>query len=175
MKRALFLILFALTVTVANAQSFYFGPRGGMNLSSFTRTSDAKTVVRGNVGLFAGVQFSTIAALQLEAVYSFQGTKVNDVKFNTDYIKIPVLAKIYLIKGLNVEAGVSFNILTSAILDGTVVKDFNKFDFSIPVGLAYQFGRHIELGVRYDISTVKVNPNTTGANSNLSVNLAWRF
>lgn len=175
--RKLIIILAAAIVSTATvqAQGFYFGVRGGMNVSSFTKTTDAKAVVQGNVGLFGGFQISTIAAIQLEAVYSFQGTKINDIRFNTDYIKIPILAKIYIIKGLNAEVGVSFNILTSSILDGSVLKGMNGFDFSIPIGLAYQFGKHFELGIRYDISTIRVNPDHTGANSNFSVNVAWRF
>ncbi|MEF9950178.1 MAG: outer membrane beta-barrel protein, partial [Mucinivorans sp.] len=68
-----------------------------------------------------------------------------------------------------------FNILTSALLGGHKATGYNGFDFSIPVGLAYQFGRHFELGARYDISTVKYHPRRTGSNSVWSVNVAWRF
>lgn len=175
------LVLFSLTCT---AQGFYGGVRGGMNVSSLTKTSYARAVVRGNFGGFMGFQFSTIAALQVEALYSFQGAKFDFKEMDggrasqdlqLDYLKIPIMFKLYLIRGLNLEAGVSFNILTSALENWRPAKGYNGFDFSIPVGLAYQFGRHFELGLRYDISTVKYNPNRTGVNSLLSVNVAWRF
>lgn len=171
------LVLFSLT---SSAQGFYGGVRGGMNVSSLTKTSYAKAVVRGNFGGFMGFQFSTIAALQVEALYSFQGAKLQvmdavGTDLQLDYLKIPVMFKLYLIRGLNIEAGVSFNILTSALENWHPAKGYNGFDFSIPVGLAYQFGRHFELGLRYDISTVKYNPERTGVNSLFSVNVAWRF
>lgn len=179
MKKVIIIIIAALSISTVSAQGFYFGVRGGMNVSSFTKTTDAAAVVRGNVGAFGGFQISTIAAVQLEAAYSFQGSKIDNMDNQTDYLKIPIMVKIYLIKGLNLEAGISFNILTSSLFNGNIDKELqrqiNGFDFAIPVGIAYQFGRHFELGARYDISTVAVKNTHKGANSNFSVNVAWRF
>ena len=165
----------------AKSQGFYGGVRGGMNVASFTQTTGSSAVVRGNFGGFMGFQFGSVVGLQVEALYSFQGAKLSggsflgDIDVQLDYLKVPILAKIYLIKGLNVEGGVSFNILTSALVDGTPFQGFSGFDFSIPVGLAYQFGKHFELGVRYDISCADYHPDVKGANSLFSVNAAWRF
>lgn len=161
------------------AQGFYGGVRGGMNVSSFTQTTGS-AVVRGNVGGFVGFQFGSVIGLQAEALYSFQGANASlyglaELDVQLDYLKIPILAKVYLIKGLNIEAGVSFNILTSALINGKPAKGFNGFDFSIPVGLAYQFGKHFELGARYDISCVGYHPARKGVNSTFSLNVAWRF
>lgn len=169
----------ALVGVQGQAQGFYGGVRGGMNVASLTRTAGT-AVVRGNVGAFMGFQFGSVVGLQVEALYSFQGGKIDTptyrgVDLQLDYLKIPVLAKIYLIKGLNVEAGVSFNILTSALFSGTPVKGYNGFDFSIPIGVAYQFGKHFEVGARYDISCASYHPATNGTNSLFSLNAAWRF
>ncbi|MEG0724739.1 MAG: porin family protein [Mucinivorans sp.] len=180
MKRTIIVLLALISISLTSqAQGFYGGVRAGLNLSSLTKTSGAKVVARANVGGFLGVQFATVAAIQLEALYSFQGAKL-DIEgvrsdLQLDYLKIPIMAKVYLIKGFNVEAGVSFNILTSALMNGNATKGYQGFDFSIPVGLAYQFGRHIEVGVRYDISLVKYYPDHTGASSLWSINAAWRF
>lgn len=176
MKKTFLALIFLSLITITSkAQGFYGGVRAGANLTTLTKTTDATTRIKGNFGAFMGFQFGTVVALQAEALYSFQGSKINDTKVDLDYLKIPIMAKIYLIKGLNVEAGVSFNILTSALANGEVRKGMNGFDFSIPVGVAYQFGRHFELGVRYDISMVAYNPNHSGSNSVWSINLAYRF
>lgn len=176
MKKRIIIILLLVILPVASlAQGFYGGIRGGLNFTTVTKTSDAFGRTRGNVGGFIGFQFSTVAAIQAEAMYSFQGAKINDLKLNLDYIKIPVMVKLYLIGGLNIEGGVSFNLLTSALIDGSPARGYGGFDFSIPVGVAYQLGKHFELGVRYDISLAKYNPQTTGSNSVWSLNLAVRL
>lgn len=162
------------------AQGFYGGGRGGMNVSTLTKTAGS-AAVRGNFGGFMGFQFGSFLGLQVEALYSFQGGMVTpygtprEVDVQLDYLKFPILAKIYLYKGLNIEAGVSFNILTSALVEYRPAKGYNGFDFSIPVGVAYQFGKHFEVGARYDISTVAYHPNQDGLNSLFSFNVAWRF
>lgn len=174
------IVVLALTGVQSRAQGFYGGVRGGMNVASLTKTSGS-AVVRGNVGAFMGFQFGSVIGLQAEALYSFQGGIVSgggwfrDADIQLDYLKIPILAKIYLFKGLNVEAGVSFNILTSALVAKQPAKGFNGFDFSIPIGVAYQFGKHFEVGARYDISCAPYHPNNDGANSLFSLNVAWRF
>lgn len=174
-KGAVIAILFLFLSVGSSAQGFYSGVKAGLNFSTLTRTSFAYGRTRANVGAFGGFQFSSVVALQLEAIYSFQGAKVTGAKLNLDYLKIPIMAKIYLIRGLNVECGVSFNILTSALINGSAAKGYNGFDFSVPVGLAYQIGKHFEVGARYDISFAKYHPTQTGSNSLWSINLSYRF
>lgn len=177
-------ILLAAAPSAAEAQGIYFGVRGGMNLTSMTDRPNSKVKVGGNVGMFCGYQFSSVIGLQVEALYSFQGYFSGNIPVSReplnsmicyDYIKVPVVAKFYLIKGLNLEAGVSFNFLVSSLGGAPPLRGMNSFDFSIPIGLAYQFGRHFEVGARYDISTVRVDPAVTGTNSVFSINVAWRF
>lgn len=182
----------------AQAQGFYWGPRVGLNISTVTKTTYAKARARASFGLMAGYKINDLIGLQAEALYSLQGNKMtnsNDV-YSYNYIKIPVLAKLYLIGGLNVEAGVSFNWLVSAQqqwssvsynLDGTVAETIDHsrdllgsskpFDLSIPVGLNYQFSRLFDIGVRYDISTVRIpdERKNHAKNGNWSINLGLRF
>lgn len=174
-KGALITVLFLLLSLSSSAQGFYSGIKAGLNFSTLTRTSFAYGRTRANMGAFGGFQLSSIAALQVEALYSFQGARVGSDKLSLDYLKIPIMAKIYLIRGLNVEGGISFNILTSALKNGSAAKGYNGFDFSVPVGLAYQIGKHFEAGVRYDISFAKYHPVQTGSNSLWSINLSYRF
>ncbi|WP_297628673.1 porin family protein [uncultured Rikenella sp.] len=183
----------------ASAQDFYWGPRVGMNVSSMTKTTYSKARIRGSFGLMAGYKVNDLIGLQAEALYSLQGSKVDNNEkdiYSYNYVKIPVLAKVYLIGGLNLEAGVAFNWLVKAQqkwnsssydMNGNVIEttthtrslidDCKSFDLTIPVGINYQFRRWFDLGVRYDISTIRVSEDKKdhAKSSVLSVNLGLRF
>lgn len=183
----------------ASAQDFYWGPRVGMNVSSMTKTTYSKARIRGSFGLMAGYKINDLIGLQAEALYSLQGSKVDNNEkdiYSYNYVKIPVLAKVYLIGGLNLEAGVAFNWLVKAQqkwnsssydMNGNVIEttthtrslidDCKSFDLTIPVGINYQFRRWFDLGVRYDISTIRVSEDKKdhAKSSVLSVNLGLRF
>ncbi len=178
MKKRLLVLLVTLTMGVvgAQAQGLYFGARGGLNLSEVGRVSGSQIKVGANFGGFVGYQITPIIAAQAELLYSFQGYRVKGYSksINLDYLKIPLIGKLSLYKGLNVEAGLSFNILTSARTAGMPIVGVNGFDLSIPLGVAYQFGRHAEVGVRYDVSLIPIN-SVNGTNGLLSLNFAWRF
>lgn len=177
----------------AAAQGFYWGPRVGMNLSTITKTTYAKARPRANFGLMAGYKINDLVGLQAEALYSLQGHKMTNTedRYAYNYIKIPLLAKVYLIGGLNIEAGLSFNWLVRAqaktvALNGdgvmvtttqNLIANSKPFDLAIPLGLNYQFARLFDLGVRYDISTVRL-PNDRqnhAKNGNWSINFGIRF
>lgn len=189
MKKIFMCFLAILSISAASAQGFYYGPTGGMNISSLTRQSYSESRVRGNIGVFAGYQMSNILAIQAEAIYSWQGLKVSnsDAKVSFNYIKVPVMAKLFIIGGLNVEAGVSFNFLVNSRsrftdlagneVDINTTAQSRKFDFSIPIGINYLIVKRVELGLRYDISTVRVwnESENKSANSNFSINARIRF
>ncbi len=186
------------TYGTASAQGFYWGPRAGLNISTVTKTTYSKARARANFGLMAGYKLNDLVGLQAEALYSLQGSKMtnSDHVYSYNYLKIPVLAKLYLIGGLNIEAGISFNWLVKAQekwsstvydIDGNatgkvshsqnLMSDTKGFDFTIPVGVNYQFPRLFDIGLRYDISTVRVpeDRKNHSKSSNWSVSLGVRF
>lgn len=111
------------TILTSNAQSdskvVQLGAKGGVNFASVTGddfdSPDSRTSF--NAGIVAEVPYSERFSLQAEVFYSGQGFEVEDINFaganiNTnkieyqlDYIQVPLLAKVYLIEGLNVYAG----------------------------------------------------------------------
>ena len=103
-----------------------------------------------------------------------QKAKMKDLKVETSYLNVPLTLNYYLFKGFAVKAGVQFGFLTSADVKATVsvggdhpslsmnldedVKDeFNKFDFSIPVGISYEFKVPVVIDLRYNFGVTKVN------------------
>ncbi|MDE5945322.1 MAG: porin family protein [Rikenella sp.] len=184
----------------ASAQGFYWGPRAGLNVSTLTKTSYSKARARANFGLMAGYKINDLIGVQAEALYSMQGSKMTnkDDVFSYNYVKVPLLAKIFLIGGLNIEAGVSFDWLVRAQHRWTskdytggessedyatvshsqnLLKDSRRFDLSIPVGINYQFSKLFDIGVRYDISTIRTaeDSQNRAKNSNWSVSVGLRF
>lgn len=182
----------------ASAQGFYWGPRVGLNVSTLTKTTYSKARARAAFGLMAGYKISDIVGVQAEALYSLQGSKMtnSDHVYSYNYFKIPVLAKIYLIGGLNIEAGISFDWLIKAqekwsepYYDDSgaevgmashtknLMGNSKSFDFSIPVGINYQFAHMFDVGLRYDISTVRVNADRKNhaKNSNWAISVGVRF
>ena len=118
------------------------------------------------------------------------------------YIKIPIVANWYIFKGFAVKTGVQFGFLTSATFntlvkgksdygDGTerktdiytsidVMDNFKKFDFSIPVGVSYQFKVPITIDARYQIGLTRLNKyNEEGIknskNSVFTVTVGYKF
>lgn len=182
------LMLCLFGANTVQAQGFYWGPRAGLNISSVTKTTYSKARARASFGMMMGYKFNDLIAFQTEAQYSLQGSKEtnSDVVTSYNYIKVPVLLKLYLVGGLNVEAGVSFNWLVSAKKEWSkggidqskdLKTDSKTFDLAIPVGLNYQFSRLIDIGARYDISTIRIpnDKNNHAKSSNWSISLGVRF
>lgn len=174
-----------LSSSLAFAQGVYWGPKAALNYSSLSHMSNSSGRLRGAVGVFAGYQLSKVAAVQAEVLYSWQGANADlgnaDLKYSLNYLKIPVMAKVFLIGGLNVEAGLSFNMLTSARDvygdKNEGMKGFNGFDLSIPVGLNILIVRHFEVGLRYDISLANAGTplSHNAKNSNWQLSVGFRF
>ncbi len=102
-------------------------------------------------------------------------------KLALGYLNVPILANFYVYKGLAVKAGIQPGFLLSAKNENDLtytgafatsnsdntksvdVKDIcNKFDFSIPVGVSYDFPCGIVLDLRYNIGLTKIGKDMEG-------------
>lgn len=78
-----------------------------------------------------------------------------------DYLTVPIVANLYIVKGLALKAGVQpgYNVKAKIKTTGEVEGDFGeavkKIDFSVPVGLSYEF-RTIVLDARYNFGLTKM-------------------
>lgn len=94
------------------------------------------------------------------------------------YLNLPVVASVYLYKGLAIKAGVQLGYLTNATemtrfkgdgmnfgrdmdfdvdLSRSVYEDCRKFDVSVPIGISYELKVPIVIDARYNIGLTKVN------------------
>lgn len=164
-------------------------PKVGMNLATITGDGDQKM----KVGLLAGAELEYGIAenfgLDFGVLYSMEGCRFKEdgmdksLKYNLDYINIPILAQFYPAKGFAIKAGIqpAFNVRHKASHDGDTVdmKDLGyevkSFNFSIPVGLSYEYQCFV-LDARYNIGVTKlVKDADQGRNSTFSISIGYKF
>lgn len=185
MKKIIFIAtVFAMVGLSAPAWSqaqFALGVKGGLNLSKLdinqgVSNVDNRTGFHG--GAFALIKITKIG-IQPEVLFSKQGStyKVNTTSYeaNYDYINVPILLKLYLVAGLNLQAGPQFGFLTTSELINTAngVKDpqsaknlFNKkSDMAVALGAGWDLPFGLTLDARYNLglSDIQCKPSTNPA------------
>ncbi|WP_298144921.1 porin family protein [Flavobacterium sp.] len=195
-------MVFAVFVQSAVAQdsttpssSFNFGVKGGLNYATVTGdefdSPDARTSF--HVGALAEFPITSRFALQIEAVYSSQGFEsefdgfgggANDkIEYQLDYINVPVLAKIYLLKGLSIEAGPQFGFKANEEIDtdpNNNPGDFEidqaaDYDFSVVGGLTFKSDAGFFLYGRYNYGLTDIIEDVDVKNSVLQVGVGFQF
>lgn len=174
MKKTLFTILFvALAAVSASAQNMFVKPMAGGTLSTFT--GDAEDV-KMKFGFVGGAEFGYMVtpefAVTAGLLASMQGAASKDNVFTKDfkttltYLNIPILANYYVAPGLAIKAGVqpgfmlsrktSYTDLTDHIdVEDTSTDGMKKFDFSIPLGLSYEFSDFV-IDARYNLGLTNI-------------------
>ena len=160
-------------------------PKVGMNLATITGDGDQKM----KVGLLAGAELEYGIAenfgLDFGVLYSMEGCRFKEdgmdksLKYNLDYINIPILAQFYPAKGFAIKAGVqpAFNVRHKVSYDGDSadLDGIQSFNFSIPVGLSYEYQCFV-LDARYNIGITKlVKDADQGRNSTFSISIGYKF
>lgn len=156
MKKLLVLVLVLSSVGASYAQvQVALGIKAGANISKIDADVSTDNITSIHGGAFALFKLTKIG-IQPEVLFSQQGTSFKqagqDFDFKTAYMTIPVMVKIYLIGGLNLQAGPQFGFLTKAELDGDDIKDSLKgSDISANVGLGWDLPFGLTLDARYNI------------------------
>lgn len=183
MKRIVFVCALVGMIGVSNLAfsqaQVAIGLKGGLNLAKFdlsAGTSNIENRTGFHGGAFGLIKISKIG-IQPEIIFSKQGSnfQVNtaDVEANFDYINVPILLKLYLVAGLNLQAGPQFGFLSTSEIKTTVgsvtttedVKSLldRKSDTSIAVGAGWDLPFGLTLDARYNIglSDVKLSPSAS--------------
>lgn len=150
MKKKFLLSILALLIcsgiTFAQEKSWHFGPKIGANITSISNV-DAQSWRGGvNVGAFAMYRYNDFLGAQADLMFSMMGTDFKDgANLRLNYISIPILAKLYLYKTLNLELGpqIGFKVFDQFNLgNNTSYTDhdiYNTFDIGFVAGLGYEF------------------------------------
>ena len=189
MKKLILMAVMALATVSSFAQhavgTFTIQPKVGLNLANVT---DGDGDIR--VGAVAGAEFeyqiSDIFSLSAGALYSMQGCKGEvegyDATVKLDYLNIPILANVYVAKGLAVKLGIQpgFNVTSKASVEksGTKVTTdldgIESVDFSIPIGLSYEINNFVIDG-RYNLGVSKIMDGSDSKNSVFQLTLGYKF
>lgn len=195
MKKLLIMAAMVLSSVGAFAQyesgDITIKPKVGLSIADYTNTDGSKT----RAGVVAGAELeyhvSPLFGLSVGAQYSMQGCKGDmeyegytaDVTYKNDYINIPILANVYVAKGLAIKAGVQpgfkVNSSVKAKVGGVSASQdlgdaFKSFDLSIPVGASYEY-QNIVLDARYNIGVTKVMDDVDSKNSVFQITLGYKF
>ena len=162
MKKLLFTLGLCLVAIAGFSQAkAELGLKGGLNFANVNADEVTGLDYESRTGYHFGV-YSLIKVasfgIQPEVLYSVQGTTVNiddlNEEFKSDfhYLNVPVMAKLYLPLGLNLQAGPQFGVLLSAESDGDDVKEeFKNADMSAALGAGWDAPFGLRINARYII------------------------
>lgn len=195
MKKILLMAVVMLASVASYAQqavgTFTLQPKIGMNVASLTKYDGADSRIGLAAGVEAEYQATDIFSISAGVIYSMQGNKYdyNVLGKNAatqtnklDYINIPILANVYVVKGLAVKVGiqpafkVNEEVKMSSELgsDSKEVDSAESFDFSIPVGLSYEYS-NVVFDARYNFGVTKVWDGGDPMNSVFQITLGYKF
>jgi hypothetical protein len=161
------------------------GLKGGINLASLDNVSSSfKTTYSNRTGYHYGV-YAKIKilkfAIQPEVIFSRQGqnfyfpNSTQKLSSSFDYINIPVILKLYVASGLNLQVGPQFGFLSSAkgdlvnIVNGsippnptiTTASDLSAFvnssDISLVLGAGWDLPIGLNFSARYNLGLSDIN------------------
>ncbi|WP_293476069.1 porin family protein [Prevotella sp.] len=190
MKKILLTAVVMLASVASYAQqavgAFTLQPKIGMNVASLTKCDGCDPRIGLAAGVEAEYQATDIFSVSAGLIYSMQGNKAKaeGVTQTTklDYINIPILANVYVTKGLAVKLGVqpAFNVSDKQKLSGgkasVEAEDVGaeSFDFSIPVGLSYEYN-NVVFDARYNFGVTNIADGGDSKNSVFQFTLGYKF
>ncbi|MGB0789224.1 MAG: porin family protein [Marinirhabdus sp.] len=167
------------------AQSLDLGVKAGINFANITDASGLENRTGFVAGGFVGARFNERLGLQADLLYSQQGAEFNAGDFDLTYVNVPIVLKIYLIDGLNLQAGPQFGILVdeeSRTVLGETINDIATKDYDLTgvvgLGLDVPMGLRAEARYGFGLSNVFEGDQagySSGKNSVVTLSLGYSF
>jgi Outer membrane protein beta-barrel domain len=177
-NKLLFVVVLFMFITTMSANSVFSqmraGVKGGLNVSNLyiDDINDENARYGFNIGVYGQVLSSDVFAIQPELLFSTKGSKATydglidqTVKYNLNYLDLPVLAVFKLGKSAEIHVGPYASYLLNANISysGDVangVDEVNKdnlksFDYGLIGGFGINFGA-LQVGARYNYGLVKI-------------------
>ncbi len=187
-KKLLLAVIMLFTISTASIQAqnlLNFGIKAGANMSNVSGLADIQTSLK--TGFTGGVSLELrpidLIGISVDALYSADGFKTEPLQIGGEqllamdatlgFIDLPIMAKIYIWKGLSVNLGVMPSFVVSSKLKiggGEEPFKTNTAAFSIPVGIAYHIGLGLSIEGRYNIALSDLN-NAAGTNFGAEYNI----
>ncbi len=178
--KKVFVLIAAAIVSVSAMAQVQFGGKVGFDMTNFWGSDVEHAMKPGyQVGLMMEYKFNPHFAIAPEVVFAAQGGKskafdldinkqgfeitTTDIKYNTNYINVPVMFKYYVVPSFSIDFGpqVGFNVyskIDAKGLDKPVdFKDAtNTVDFGLGLGGTYNLTENAFVQARYTMGLTKV-------------------
>lgn len=169
-------------------------PKIGLNVANYTDEEDSDPRIGLVLGGEMEYQISPKTGLSIGILYSAQGAKGSGyvegakvrITSRTDYLNIPILANIYVYKGLALKFGFqpAFNVVSDYVMasQGVEIKGsladigvkVRSFDFAIPLGISYEYKNFVIDG-RYNFGCVKIIDGKDTKNSVFQFTVGYKL
>ncbi|MEW5675098.1 porin family protein [Flavobacterium enshiense] len=161
--------------TSSSSESIKFGVKAGLNMTNFTG-DNVNTDAKAGIYLGGLVDFAVTDKfhVQPELMYSMEGA---DNDLGISYVRVPIMAKYYIVEGFNVQAGpeVAFKVATEEDVFDEMTK---SVDFGIGAGAGYEMSNGLMFDARFNLglSNIYDGPgNGEIFNTGFQVGLGYRF
>lgn len=156
----------------AQSEDMKFGVKAGLNLTNFTGDADTDGATSFYVGGLVDLPVSGNFHVQPELLYSMEGAD----KASLSYLRIPIMAKYYVMEGLSLQAGpeVAFKV---AAEDDAMDETTKSLDFGIGAGVGYELPMGLMFDVRYNLGMSNVSDvdGVDMKNTGIQLGLGYRF
>jgi hypothetical protein len=124
------------------------------------------------IGAFGEYKMRSDLGLSADLLFSQQGAQDEfegfDIGLLLDYLNVPLMVNYYPIDNLAIKIGLQPGfLLASKIKIGGLSVDYddaNSIDFSLPIGLSYNFDFGLKIDMRYNIGLTKIAEDYTDKN-----------
>ncbi|MGQ2985108.1 porin family protein [Flavobacterium sp.] len=156
----------------AQSEDMKFGVKAGVNLTNFTGDFDGDGATSFYVGGLVDLPVSGNFHVQPEVLYSMEGAD----KASLSYVRVPIMAKYYVMEGLSLQAGpeVAFKVGAEDDLMDEATK---SIDFGIGAGVGYELPMGLFFDARYNLgmSNISESDAVDFKNTGIQIGLGWRF
>ena len=165
-----------ITALIPSVQAQKFGVKAGLNIANVTGDDVGDTKAR--TGFYAGVfkEITLVPSLLFivpEAQYSSQGFKSDDEDYAINYVNIPVVARVYILKLFSLEGGVQAGFKVSDNLpDGS---DIKTLDTGIVGGVGLNFPMGLGIQARFIQGVSEIIEDAEAKNQVLQVGASFKF
>ena len=163
---AVFISVLSINLSFAQAD-FQLGVKGGLNIANVQTDIDTDGKTGFHAGAFATWKFGRMG-IQPELIFSKQGFAFNsqstnldiETDFNISYINVPIILKVYFVKGVNLQVGPHIGFAIKSELETTaagnsitidIKDDIRDTDLSLAMGAGIDLPFGLNLSARYNL------------------------
>ena len=148
-----------------------FGVKAGANISTLAGNdvNEAKSTTGFFIGGLVDLPLSGNFHLQPELMYSMEGAK--DAKLS--FVRIPIMAKYYIMDGLNVQAGPEVAIKVGG--DSGIDEFTKSLDYGLGIGAGYEMPMGLFGEARYNLGLANIAKEGTINTASFQIGIGYRF